>query len=87
MGSGPSWCHRQSGPWPIPHDPIVDFRVTPNGHEWLDGFGRRAADQILAHRDPDNMVLGHADWYAGNVVTGAITFWINRESQPKNVPA
>ncbi len=75
VGPGPSWCHYQSGPWPIPHDPIVDFRTTPNGFEWLDDFAQRAADQILAHRDPDDVVLGHADWYAGNVIVtdGALT--------------
>ena len=65
-GAGPSWCRYQAGPWPVPHDTIVDFRSTPAGYAWLDTFGRRAADQILAHRDPDNVVVGHADWYAGN---------------------
>lgn len=65
-GAGPSWCHYQAGPWPVPHDTIVDFRTTPDGFEWLDTLGRRAADQVLAHRDPENVVVGHADWYAGN---------------------
>lgn len=65
-GSGPSWCHYQAGPWPVPHDTIVDFRSTPSGFEWLDTFGRRAADQVLAYRDADRVVVGHADWYAGN---------------------
>jgi hypothetical protein len=65
-GPGPSWCHYQAGPWPVPHDTLVDFRSTPTGFEWLDTFGRRAADQILAHRDAENVVVGHADWYAGN---------------------
>ena len=65
-GAGPSWCRYQAGPWPIPHDTLVDFRSTPTGYEWLDTFGRRAADQILAHRDAKNVVVGHADWYAGN---------------------
>ena len=73
-GPGPSWCQYQAGPWPVPHDTIVDFRSTPSGFEWLDTHGRRAADQILAHRDADNVVVGHADWYAGNtaVVEGAL---------------
>jgi Ser/Thr protein kinase RdoA (MazF antagonist) len=70
-GSGPSWCHYQAGPWPVPHDPIVDFRSTPSGFEWLDTFGRRAAEQILVHRDAGNIVVGHADWYAGNTVVSA----------------
>lgn len=65
-GSGPSWCRYQAGPWPVPHDTLVDFRSTPAGYGWLDAFGRRAADQILAHRDAGNVVVGHADWYAGN---------------------
>ena len=66
VGPGPSWCHYQSGPWPTPHDTLVDFRSTPVGFEWLDAFGQRAADQILGHRDADAVVVGHADWYAGN---------------------
>jgi hypothetical protein len=65
-GPGPSWCRYQAGPWPVPHDTLVDFRSTPAGFEWLDAFGRRAADQILAHRDAGDIVVGHADWYAGN---------------------
>jgi hypothetical protein len=67
-GSGPSWCHYQAGPWPTPHDDLVDFRATPSGFEWLDAFGQRAADQILAHRDAEKVVVGHADWYAGNTL-------------------
>lgn len=72
-GSGPSWCHYQAGPWPVPHDPIVDFRSTPDGYAWLDRYARRAADQILTHR-ADDVVVGHADWYAGNasVAGGAL---------------
>lgn len=65
-GPGPSWCQYQAGPWPVPHDTLVDFRSTPSGFEWLDAFGQRAADQILAHRDAGTVVVGHADWYAGN---------------------
>lgn len=74
-GPGPSWCHYQSGPWPVPHDTRLDFTVTTPGYEWLDQFGRRAADQILAHRDSSPVVVGHADWYAGNTVVadGALT--------------
>lgn len=67
-GAGLSWCHYQAGPWPIPHDPIVNFRSTPGGFEWLDTLGRRAAEQILAHRDAEKIVVGHADWYAGNTL-------------------
>jgi hypothetical protein len=66
VGPGPSWCHYQDGPWPVPHDPIVDFRSTPAGSAWLDRYAQRAADQILAYRDGAEVVVGHADWYAGN---------------------
>lgn len=67
-GAGPSWCHYTAGPWPVPHDTLVDFTRTTPGYEWLDRLGRRAADQITAHRDTDAVVVGHADWYAGNTV-------------------
>ena len=65
-GPGPSWCQYQAGPWPVPHDTLVDFRTTPAGFEWLDTFGQRAGEQILSHRDATQVVVGHADWYAGN---------------------
>jgi hypothetical protein len=51
----------------------VDFRSTPDGDEWLDAFGRRAAGQILAHRDAGPVVVGHADGYAGNVAVAGRT--------------
>jgi len=70
-GPGPSWCHYRSGPWPVPHDTFVDFRSTPDGFEWLDDLGQRAADQILAHRGAREVVVGHADWYAGNTAVSA----------------
>jgi aminoglycoside phosphotransferase (APT) family kinase protein len=74
VGAGPSWCRYQGGPWPVPHDTLVDFGTTVAGYGWLDVFGRRAADQILANREPDQVVVGHADWYAGNtaVVDGQL---------------
>ena len=65
-GAGPSWCRYQQGPWPTPHDPVVDFTCCPPGYEWLDAFARRAGEQISAHRGHE-VVVGHADWYAGNV--------------------
>jgi hypothetical protein len=73
-GAGPSWCRYQAGPWPVPHDSLVDFESTVAGFEWLDEFARRAADQILDNRNADPTVVGHADWYAGNtaVVDGRL---------------
>ena len=66
-GSGPSWCRYQDGPWPVPHDTIVDFTSTPEGYAWLDEYARAASEQVLAHRGGAEVVVGHADWYAGNV--------------------
>jgi Ser/Thr protein kinase RdoA (MazF antagonist) len=73
-GSGPSWCRYHGGPWPVPHDTLVDFRSALAGFEWLDAFGQRAADQVLTHRETDRILVGHADWYAGNttVVDGLL---------------
>nr|WP_240894885.1 phosphotransferase [Kineococcus siccus] len=65
-GRGPSWCRYQQGPWPTPHDPIVDFTTTPEDGAWLDAYARRAVEQIAGNRG-DDVVVGHADWYAGNV--------------------
>ncbi|MET1006662.1 MAG: hypothetical protein ABWX96_14020, partial [Propionibacteriaceae bacterium] len=48
-----------------------DFRSTPNGYGWLDAYAQRAADQILRHRDPTKVVVGHADWYGGNTAVAA----------------
>jgi hypothetical protein len=65
--SGPSWCHYQGGPWPGPHDAMVDFRSPVDGFRWLDKFGQRAADQVLNYREPEKVVVGHADCYARNI--------------------
>lgn len=65
-GAGPSWCRYQGGPWPVPHDTLVDFTSTVPGFEWLETFAQRAADQILDNRTTNEVVVGHADWYAGN---------------------
>jgi hypothetical protein len=66
VGQGPSWCRYQQGPWPVPHDPIVDFSSTPHGYAWLDKFAAAAGSQILDHRGAGKVVVGHADWYSGN---------------------
>jgi hypothetical protein len=73
-GPGPSWCRYQGGPWPIPHDAMIDFGSTRDGFAWLDAFGRRASDQVLFNREAEKVVVGHADWYAGNtaVVDGVL---------------
>jgi hypothetical protein len=51
-GFWPSSCRYQCGPWPVPHDRLVDFRSTLAGFEWLDALGQRAVDQILNNLIP-----------------------------------
>jgi hypothetical protein len=52
------WCHHQGGPWPVPHDAMVDSRSPVDGFEWLDAFGQRAADQVLNNREAEKVVAG-----------------------------
>lgn len=66
-GRGPAWCRYQDGPWPVPHDTIFDFRVLPAGYEWLDRLARMAADRLLDLVGACETVVGHADWYCGNL--------------------
>jgi hypothetical protein len=67
----PAWTEYRGGPWPTPHDTIFDFSTTPPGWEWLDAVARRATERIAALRahgaDLGGEVIGHGDWYAGNV--------------------
>lgn len=87
-GSGPSWCRYQGGPWPEPHDTLVDLDAHVPGFEWLDVFGRRAADQVLREREPEKVVVGHADWYAGNTMVsggrlvGAVDWELVADTEP-----
>jgi hypothetical protein len=46
---------------------MVDFRSPVDGFRWLEVFGQRAADQVLNNREAEKVVVGHADWYAGNI--------------------
>jgi len=66
-GSGPAWCRYHAGPWPTPHDTIFDFTVTPDGFGWLDEFAQSAADRLNVRRPDGEVVVGHADWYGGNL--------------------
>jgi hypothetical protein len=67
----PAWTRYRDGPWPRPHDSIFDFSATPGGWEWLDAVAQRATDQVAALRaggaNLGGEVIGHGDWYAGNV--------------------
>lgn len=67
LGPGPAWTRYSGGPWPVPHDPIFDFTSTPTGWEWLDLFARQAADDLRRSGGHADRVIGHGDWYAGNV--------------------
>ena len=68
VGPGPAWCRYQQGPWPLARDSMVDLQKTVEGYEWLDALAQRAVDQIVESRDAGAVVVGHADWYAGNTV-------------------
>ena len=63
----PAWTRYSNGPWPVPHDPIFNFTTTPAGWEWLDTFARQASDALVAVRRHDQNVIGHGDWYGGNL--------------------
>jgi Ser/Thr protein kinase RdoA (MazF antagonist) len=62
----PAWARYEQGPWPAPHDPFFDFRRTPDGWAWLDDLAARAATRLGQRPGPD--VIGHSDWYSGNVL-------------------
>lgn len=66
LPAGPAWTRYANGPWPTPHDPIFDFTSTPAPWAWLDAVARDAADELLALRGHDEVVIGHGDWYDGN---------------------
>jgi len=61
----PAWDRFRAGPWPTPHDTIFDFTHTPTGYEWLDTLAATAAHRAAAAPGP--VVIGHSDWYVGNL--------------------
>lgn len=64
----PAWAVHQRGPWPTPHDPVFDFSTTPPEHAWLDRVAARASAVINRAGAPQaERVVGHSDWYCGNV--------------------
>jgi len=66
-GAGPAWCQYQRGHWPVPHDPIFNFATSPVGFDWLPDFAQEAADRLVHAEGRDAVVVGHADWYCGNL--------------------
>ncbi len=69
IGAPPAWCGYHGGPWPVPHDDVFDFTHTPAGYEWLDDVARRAGEILNRDRSRQDrrVVVGHADWYCGNL--------------------
>jgi Ser/Thr protein kinase RdoA (MazF antagonist) len=67
LGPGPAWTRYAGGPWPEPHDPVFDFSTSPAGWEWLDDYAREATADLVRLRGTSERVIGHADWYAGNL--------------------
>jgi len=64
----PAWAVYQGGPWPTPHDPLFDFSTTPPEHAWVDEVAARAA-AVLTRPGAQHgeRVVGHSDWYCGNL--------------------
>jgi Phosphotransferase enzyme family len=65
LADPPAWVAYERGPWPVPHDPIFDFTVTPPGFEWLDRVAQDAADALGPRGEPE--VIGHSDWVCQNL--------------------
>lgn len=61
----PAWARYRDGPWPVPHDSIFDFTDTPAGFGWLDDLAAAAASRAMSAPGPT--VIGHSDWYVGNL--------------------
>lgn len=60
-----AWNHQGSGLWPMPDDDDRDMNEIKDAPGWIDRAGRAAQDRLRAHRASD--VIGHCDWYAGNL--------------------
>ena len=60
-----AWAHREPGLWPWPDDHDGDLNLV-DGPKWIDEAGRRAK-QRLAAAHPSPRIVGHGDWYTGNL--------------------
>jgi len=86
----PAWDRFRHGPWPVPHDTIFDFTHTPEGYEWLDHLAGAAAHRAATATRP--VVIGHSDWYVGNLRFTADTVvaaydWDSLVAEPEPVIA
>ena len=59
------WNHDEGGLWPWPDDKDVDLNAIA-GPAWIDDAGRRARARLRA-ASPADQLVGHGDWYAGNI--------------------
>jgi hypothetical protein len=59
-----AWDHTEAGLWPTPDDRTEDLNLLPEP-EWLDEVARRCQERLSRYSVP--RVIGHGDWYAGNM--------------------
>ncbi|WP_328291533.1 phosphotransferase [Kineococcus sp. NBC_00420] len=67
----PAWARYEEGPWPVPHDPIFDFTHRPERFGWVDDLAGEAAGVLNGFGSRGLLgsdVIGHSDWYDGNVL-------------------
>jgi Phosphotransferase enzyme family len=67
IGEPPAWCLYRRGAWSATHMTFFDFTTTPPEYAWLQRLAQQAADRTVELRDPGELVVAHADWYAGNL--------------------
>lgn len=60
-----AWAHREPGLWPWPDDHGGNLNLV-DGPKWIDDAGRRARQRLAAAR-PSPRLVGHGDWYTGNL--------------------
>ena len=60
-----AWAHREPRLWPWPDDHDGDLNLV-GGPNWIDEAGRRARQRLAAAR-PSPRLVGHGDWYTGNL--------------------
>lgn len=66
-----AWARYEDGPWPTPHDPIFDFTHAPRRSGRVDELAAAAAavlQECAARGVIGADVIGHGDWYDGNVL-------------------
>lgn len=59
-----AWDHDEGQLWPRPDDSDIDLNAV-EGPRWLDEAGQAARNCL--QKAPLRAVIGHGDWYAGNL--------------------